>query len=425
MIAVFIGTLAVLLIVGTPIAVALLGCAIALMIYLNMFDVSIISQQIQGGINSFPLMAIPFFMLAGEFMARGGLSKRIVSFADILMGRFKGGLGYVVVLACMIFAGLSGSAIADAAAMGSLMIPMMMDSGYSKEDATGLICSSSIIAPIIPPSIPMILIGTSVGLSISRLFIGGLIPGIIIGLCLMARWFFVARKRGYSDTRSYTVKEAIVILRDSVFALFMPVIIIVGIRFGIFTPTEAGAIAVVYAFLISKFIYREVNFKDVVSIILASIKMSAMVMLIVAAATVAGWMFTVGQFPAMIIELFSPLIDKPMILLILINLLLLILGMVMDITPNVLIFSPVLFPLITAAGIDPYYFGILMTYNLCIGLITPPVGAVLYIGSSVGKASLQQVVKGVWPFLTIELVVLALFIAFPQLITIPLDILMK
>lgn len=420
-IAAFLGTLAVLLPLGVPIGFILIVCAISLMFVLGITDVSIIAQNMVVGTNNFSLMAIPFFMLAGELMSKGGLSIRIVEFANVCVGRVRGGLGYAAVLASMVFAGLSGSAVADAAALGGILIPLMVANGYKPGRATGLICSGAIIAPIIPPSIPMIVLATSVGISVQKLFMAGLVPGIIIGLALMATWWVFVRKDGYTDTRTYTKAEVIKIVKESLPALFMPVLIIGGIRGGIFTPTEAGAFASVYALLIAVFVYREMSFETFLEVCVAATKSTGVVMFIVAAATSVGYLITIAQVPAMMIALLKPLIEQPIVLLLLINLFLFIMGMVMDLTPNLLIFGPILFPVIMAAGIDPIFFGVIMVLNLTIGLITPPVGIILYLGCGIANINLIQVIKGVLPFLLTEIVVLLLYTFFPQIVLVPLN----
>lgn len=418
---VFFITLFVFLLTGIPIAFVLVTCAIALMLYMGIFDAQIIAQQMVNGTNNFPLMAIPFFMLSGEIMTAGGLSRRIVDFAKIILGRVKGGLGYAGVLASMLFAGLSGSAVADTAALGGLMVPMMKKQGYKAERSTGLVAAGGIIAPLIPPSIPMIVFGVTCGLSITKLFMIGLFPGIMLGLALMVTWFFVVRRDGYDDRSSFTFKESMQVVKTSIPALLMPVIIIGGIRFGIFTPTEAGAFAVVYALFISLFIYREMNFASLITCLVEASKMTAVVMFVVAAATAVGWLITVAQIPMLIADTFGVLASNPLLLLLVINLFLLALGMVMDLTPAILIFAPVLLPLVKMAGIDPYYFGLLMVFNLCIGLITPPVGTILYLGCGIGHISFSRMVKGILPFLITEIILLFMFVFFPKLVMVPLS----
>lgn len=417
---VFFGSLLLLMLFGIPIAFVLVLCAISLMLYMGNFNPQILAQQMVMGANNFPLMAIPFFMLSGEIMTAGGLSRRIVEFANILLGRVKGGLGYAGVFASMVFAGLSGSAVADTAALGGILVPMMKSQGYKPERGTGLIAASGIIAPMIPPSIPMIVFGVSCGLSISKLFMIGLFPGIMLGLVLMVTWFFVVRRDGYDDRTRFTFQESIRITITSIPALIMPLIIVGGIRFGIFTPTEAGAFAVVYAFLISIFVYHELSFSGMVKCLVEASKMTAVVMLVVAAATAVGWLLTVAQIPMLIATVFSGITNHPLLLLVIINFFLLALGMVMDLTPAILIFAPVLLPLVKMAGIDPYYFGLIMVFNLCIGLLTPPVGTILYLGCGIGGIDFSRMVKGVMPFLIAELVFLFLLVFFPALVNVPL-----
>lgn len=422
---VFLGSLFGFMTLGIPIAVVLIICAFSLMILLGQFDLLAISQAMVAGTNSFPLMAIPFFMLAGEIMAQGGLSARIVNAANLAVGKVKGGLGYAAILASIVFSGLSGSAVADAAALGGILIPMMKAAGYKLDRSTALICASAVIAPIIPPSIPMIVLGTATNLSVTRLFMSGLIPGIILGLALMVMWFFVVKKDGYNDTTTFTREERNAILKDSAPALFMPILIVGGIRLGLFTPTEAGAFAVVYALVICKFVYKELDFSMFGHIFSTAAKSTATVMLIVAAANAVGFYITMAQVPAQMASALSPFIGNPILLLLIINMLLFILGMVMDLTPNLLIFAPVLFPVVQQAGIDPYFFALIMCFNLCIGLITPPVGTVLYVGCGVSKLDIVKLSRAIIPFLVVELIVLFLCVFFPSLVMVPLEIIMK
>lgn len=406
---------------GIPIAIVLIICAFVLMMVMGMFDPSIISQQIVMGTNNFPLMAIPFFMLSGELMSSGGLSKRIVSFANLAVGRVRGGLGYVAVLSSIIFAGLSGSAVADAAALGAILVPMMIANGYKKERAVGLICAGAVIAPIIPPSIPMIVLGSSVGLSISRMFMSGIVPGLILGMALMVAWYVIVRIDGYKDVTRYTKTEAKAIIKDSLPALVMPLLIVGGIRLGIFTPTESGAFAAVYAFVVSIFYYKEMKLVDLPKVFLATAKSTAVVMFIVGAASAVGWFITVAQIPVKIAELLGGFMESPLLLLLLINVFFLVIGMIMDLTPNLLIFGPVFLPVIRQAGIDPYFFALLMVLNLCIGLITPPVGTILYLGCGMADVKLGKLTRGILPFLVTELIILCLYIFIPELVLVPLN----
>lgn len=421
---IFVIALFTLLPFGIPIAVVLVACSYILMLAMGLWDPSIVSQQIVMGTNNFALMAIPFFMLSGELMSTGGLSKRIVSFANLAVGRTRGGLGYVAILSSILFAGLSGSAVADAAALGAILVPMMIANGYKRERAVGLICAGAIIAPIIPPSIPMIVLGSSVGLSISRMFMSGIVPGLLIGLGLMLAWFVIVRVDWYKDVTRYTKAEGRAIFLDSIPALIMPLMIVGGIRFGIFTPTESGAFAVVYALLISLFWYRELKIRDLPKVLLTTAKSTAVVMFVVGAASAVGWFITVAQIPMKLAEMLSGLLNMQVVLLLVINIFFFIIGMIMDLTPNLLIFGPVLLPVITQAGINPYFFALLMVLNLCIGLITPPVGTILYLGCSIGSVRLGRLIGGIWPFLLVEIALLFVFLFFPQIVIIPMRFIM-
>lgn len=420
-VAIFLGTLSVCLALNIPIFFVLVICSLTLMSYLGMGDMALLGQNLLSGTNNFALMAIPFFMLSGEIMGKGGLARRIVDFSNVLVGRLSGGLGYVAIIASIIFAGLSGSAVADAAALGGLLVPLMIANGYNVERSTGLVCSGAVIAPIIPPSIPMIVLATSVGLSVTQGFMAGIVPGLILGLALMATWAIVVKKDGYKDKVIFTKAESLKIIKESIPALFMPIIIVGGIRFGIFTPTEAGAFAVVYSLIISIFVYKEMRIKDIVDVCVEGTISTGIVMAIVAAATAVGWLITIAQIPAQVVVMLQPLIAHPQILIVVIMFFLFIMGMILDLTPNVLIFGPILFPVIKAAGIDPVYFAVLMVLNLTIGLLTPPVGIILYIGCSISNIRLGQMIKGVAPFLIVEILVLFLFVLFPDLILVPLQ----
>ena len=418
--ATFLISLVVLLFTGLPIGVVLMLCCLLLMWVIDLGDISYqLSFQIVGGIDNYILMTVPFFILAGEIMKEGGISRQLIDFARIIVGRFRGGMGYVTVLACMLFAGLSGIAIADVSALGSMLVPMMVASGYDKARATGLVCSASLTAPIIPPSLAFIVLGVAAELSIGRLFVMGIVPGILLGLSIMVAWFLIVKHDGYDDVVKVKAKDALPIIIKALPAVMLPVIIIVGIRMGYFTPTEGGAIACVYAFVVATILNRQLKFKDMPDILFNAMKSTAVVMFIVGAACAIAWIISMADVPAELTSSMSSLTSHPMLLLIAINILLIGVGMVMDIVPIILIFSPVLFPLITAAGIDPYYFGLIMVLNLCIGLQTPPVGTVLFVGITISKLKMGQVVRGISPFLLAEVAFLVLCLIFPQIITGP------
>ncbi|AZU62000.1 TRAP transporter large permease [Neobacillus mesonae] len=423
MVGVFLGSLFGSLALGVPIAFALILCGVSIMFALDMMDAQIVAQNLINGANNFSLMAIPFFVLAGELMNAGGISKRIVGFAMSLVGHIRGGLGFVAIIASVLFAGLSGSAVADTAALGAILIPMMIARGYDVNRSTGLICASGIIAPVIPPSIPMIIYGVTAGVSITQLFMGGIIPGIMMGFGLIIVWAFIARRDKSELPKKQSLKEIMQATKEALWALFLPVIIIGGLRGGIFTPTEAAVVAAFYALFVGLVVYRELKFSDLHPVLVAAAKTTAVVMFVAAAAMVSAWLITVADVPGQMAELLGGLIDNPLLLLLLINLILLAVGLVMDLTPAILIFTPVFLPLVKLAGIDPVYFGIIMVINLCIGLITPPVGTVLYVGCGVSKINIVQLTKGIWPFVLLHILVLVLLILFPSIIMVPLKFL--
>jgi tripartite ATP-independent transporter DctM subunit len=418
---VFLLTLFALLATGIPIAFVIMLCAIVMLGYMGFDDTMMLTQQMVDGASNYILTAIPFFILAGEIMHHGGISRRLVAFAQMVVGRARGGLGYTTIVASMLFAGLSGVALADVSALGSILIPLMVEAGYRKDRSTGLVCASSLMAPIIPPSLPLIVLGVTVELSIGRLFMAGIFPGIFLGLALMGVWWFVVRKDGYTQAARVSREEIWPITLSAIPALIMPIIIVVGIRMGYFTPTEGGAVASVYALIVALFVYRELPYNRILPVLYSAAKSTSTIMFIVATAYSVGWLITIAQVPQQMIAMFKGLVAHPTALLLTLNVLLLLIGMVMDLTPIILIFSPVIFPLIKAAHIDPYYFAIVMVLNLCIGLLTPPVGTVLYLGCSVSRLKIGDVVRGIAPFLLTEGVVLLLFIVFPQLITVPLS----
>ena len=415
----FLGVLFVAILAGLPVAFALLLSAMALMLHLGTFSPDILAQGLINGVDSFPLLAIPFFLVAGEVMSKGGLSERIVRLAMTLVGHKRGGLGYVAILTAIVLAGLSGSAVADAAALVAILYPMMRKAGYPEGRSLGLLASGGIIAPIIPPSLPLILIGVAGNISIAKLFMAGIAPGMMMGVTLMAVWSFIMRNEQIETLPKASGKERLAALKDGIWALLLPVIIIGGIRSGAFTPTEAAVVAAVYAIVVSTVVYRALTWKILLEVLVTAGRSTAMVMFLVGAAMVAAWLITVAQLPQQLAEMLQPLIDSPRLLMLVIMLIVLAVGMVMDLSPTVLILVPLFMPVVKMAGIDPVYFGLMFILNCSIGLLTPPVGTVLNVICGVGRVPMSVAVRGVTPFLFAYAALLGLFIIFPQLITVP------
>jgi tripartite ATP-independent transporter DctM subunit len=428
---VFILSLLAAMAIGMPIAYALLVCGLTLMGYLSLtsglvtFDSQILAQRFVDGADNFPLLAVPFFLLAGEFMNAGGLSRRIVNLAMAWVGHFRGGLGYVTVIAAVIMASLSGSAVADTAALAALLIPMMRAAGYNIGRASGLIASGGIIAPVIPPSIGMIIFGVAGNVSITKLFLAGIVPGILMGVAIGLTWWWVAKKENVPPGPRVSMPDRLKITAEGGFALALPVLIIGGMKFGVFTPTEAAVVAAVYSFVVGMFIYRELKFKALYSLILAAGKTTAVVMFLVAAAMVSAWLITVANIPTEVANMLSPFMDNKILLMFVMMVLIVIVGTALDFTPTVLILTPVLMPVVLKAGIDPVYFGVMFIMNNAIGLITPPVGTVLNVVCGVAKISMDEAFKGVLPFLLAQLTVLFLLVLFPSIVLVPLHWLMK
>ena len=425
-IAVFVFSLLGAMALGMPIAYALLVCGLSLMAYMastgmiNAFDSQILAQRFVDGADNFPLLAVPFFLLAGEFMNAGGLSRRIVNLAMAWVGHFRGGLGYVAVMAAIIMASLSGSAVADTAALAALLIPMMKQAGYNVGRSAGLIASGGIIAPVIPPSIGFIIFGVAANVSITKLFLAGIGPGIMMGIAIGIAWWWVARRDQVQPGERMNLRQRLQATREGLLALALPVIIIGGMKIGAFTPTEAAVVAAVYSFLIGAFVYRELKFSALYQLILTAGKTTAVIMFLVAAAMVSAWLITVANIPAEVAKMMEPFMGNKMLLMVMLMLLVIVVGTALDFTPTVLILTPVLMPVVKQAGIDPVYFGVLFIMNNAIGLITPPVGTVLNVVCGVAKISMDRAFRGVLPFLVAQLIVLALLIAFPSLVLVPL-----
>lgn len=418
-IAVFTFSLLGAMALGMPIAFALLICGVALMHSLDMFDAQIVAQNTINGADSFPLMAVPFFMLAGEVMNKGGLARRIVNVALALVGHARGGLGYVAILASVILSSLSGSAAADAAALAALVVPMMVAAGHGKMHSAGLVAASGVIGPVIPPSIGFVLFGVVGGVSISKLFLAGIFPGLLLAMALCMAWWWVAQNENVARRPAVSWRDVGTALVDGFWALMLPGIIIVGLRFGIFTPTEAGVVVAVYSLFVATCIYRELKFSQLYDVFLSAAVTTSVVMFLVAAALVSSWLITVAEITQQVVDLLRPFMGNQMLLMAAIMVIVVVVGTALDMTPTILIMTPILMPVIKEAGIDPVYFGVMFIINNSIGLITPPVGVVLNVVCGVSNVSMEDIIKGVWPFLLAELAVLFLLIVFPFLVTGP------
>ena len=421
-VAIFLGSLLAAMALGIPIAYSLLLCGVALMLHMSNFDAQILAQNLIEGANTFPLLAVPFFMLAGEIMNVGGLSKRIVNLALTLVGHLRGGLGYVVILAAVMMAALSGSAVADTAALAALLLPMMVAAGHNRASAGGLIASAGILAPVIPPSIAFVIFGVAANVSITKLFLAGIVPGLLMGVSIAIAWFFVAKREKITPPPRATAAERWKALRESTWALVLPVIVLVGLKMGVFTPTEAAVVAAVYALFVATAVYRELKLAQLYQVFVSAAKITAVIMFLVAAAMVSAWLITIANLPQELTALLQPLIDRPMLLMFVMMLIVIAVGTAMDMTPTILILTPVLMPLVKAAGIDPVYFGVLFIMNNAIGLVTPPVGTVLNVVAGVGKMRMDEVTRGVIPFMCAQFGVLFLLVLFPQIVLWPLKL---
>ena len=418
-IAVFLGSLLAAMALGVPIAFSLLLCGAALMWHMDMFDAQILAQNVIEGSNSFPLLAVPFFMLAGEVMNTGGLSRRIVDFAMALVGHIRGGLGYVTIVAACLLSALSGSAVADAAALTALLLPMMVKAGHDKARSGGLIAACGVIGPIIPPSIGFVIFGVAANVSISKLFLAGIFPGIALAAGLWATWWWSTRKEDLTPPPRKTGAEVFAAMREAGWALMLPLIILVGLRMGVFTPTEAAVVAAVYALFVAGVIYRELTWSQLFDVFRMAAKTTSVIMFLVAAAMVSAWLITVANLPAEVVNLLEPLLGNPTLLMAAIMVLCMIVGTAMDMTPTILILTPVLMPIVKAAGIDPVYFGVLFIINNSIGLVTPPVGTVLNVVAGVGRMRMDDVTRGVMPFMVVQFIVMFLMVLFPSIVMVP------
>jgi tripartite ATP-independent transporter DctM subunit len=404
----------VLVFLGLPIAFCL-GLSSLIYLLLNDIPLNIIPQKMYGGMDSFVLLSIPGFILAGNLMNVGGITERIVHFAKSVVGFIRGGLSIATVLSSMVFAGITGTALAEAASLGSVLIPAMKRDKYDASFATAVTSMSSTIGPIIPPSVPLIIVGTLTGLSIGKLFIAGAVPGILLGIALMIAAYIISVKRKYPKEERLPVKQIFKAFLDAFWAILTVIIILIGILGGIFTPTEASIIAVVYAFIIGKFVYKDLKMKDIPKIFVSSMVSTAGIMVLVGLASLFGWILASEQIPQLIAEAILGISHNPIIVIILINIFLLFVGMFMETIAALVILFPVLLPVATSVGMDPIQFGVMAVLNLMIGLSTPPLGVCLFVTSSIGRVTIGQATKAMVPFLIVSIGVLFLVAFIPQL----------
>jgi TRAP-type transport system large permease protein len=416
---VFSAGMLVLMGIGMNMALALVLTGAGMAWALDFWDTQLLAQNLVAGIDSFPLLAVPFFILAGELMNAGGISRRIIDMAQAWVGHIRGGLGYVAIGAAVLMASMSGSALADTAALATILLPMMKRQGYPMATSAGLLASGGIIAPIIPPSMPFVIYGVTTNTSISALFVSGIVPGLIMGAGLIVAWKWVLRRIELPKGEPLPMKERLRATAKAFWAMLMPIIIIGGMKTGIFTPTEAAVVAAFYALMVALFVHREMNLGHIHTVLVQAAKTTAIVMFLCAGAQVASYMITLADLPGVLSGWLGPLIESPRWLMAVMMVVLVLIGTALDLTPTILIFAPVMLPIATKAGIDPVYFGLMFVLNGAIGLITPPVGTVLNVVAGVGRLSLHQVIKGVNPFLLTYLVVLVLFVIFPSLVTAP------
>jgi tripartite ATP-independent transporter DctM subunit len=420
---IYLGSMIVAIIMGMPIAFSILISAIitGFCIGGSGANPQVVALQLMQGSDSVTLMALPFFILTGEFMNRGRLTKRIIAFSEIFVGNIRGGHGYVVILACLLFSSLVGSAVASTAALGGILIPMMAEAGYSRAKAAGLVAGANLVSPIMPPSVPMIIYGAVASVSVKTLFLGGIAPALYLTVFMSVAWFFVSRNDNIrSDKKRPTLKEALKIFLGGFWALLLPVIILVGLRSGVFTATEAGVIAVVYAIFAGFVIYRELKPVDFFRAFISGAKMSAVVMFLAAAALVSAYYLTISRIPNTITVSLAPLVGNPMLLNFLLQTIIIVLGLVLDVVPTILIMTPIMLPLLNAAHIDLAYFGIVFTLSNVTGLITPPVGPVLNVACATGEVKMEEIIPTSLPYFIFQCILVFVFVLFPETITLPL-----
>lgn len=415
MIAVMFILFIILTFISVPIAFVLGISSMVWVAFSPITPMVMLAQRMYAGLDSFTLLAIPLFILAGKLMASGGISQRLIRLSAIMVGRFKGGLAYINIVVSMLFAGITGSATADTSSIGSILIPSMIDKGYDKDFTVAVTATSSVIGILIPPSIPLVIYGILMNQSISTLFIAGVIPGFLVGAVLMFISFIISRKKNYPRDEKFTAREAVATILDGILPLLSIVIVLGGILGGIVTPTEAAMLAVLYSFILGFFVYKAFSIKDLPAILIDTLKINGMVMLMVAAATAFSWIITSQQLPLKIANGLLQLTQNKVVLLLIFNLVLLVAGAILDLTPAMIIFVPVLAPIAMELGIDPIQFGIIVVTNLGIGLFTPPVGACLFVSCSIAGINMKEAIKGFIPFFIGMFAILMLVTYVPEI----------
>lgn len=413
---IFLISIFVFLFLGIPVGFSIMLTVFTMAETSGVTSYEIVPSYLYSGVNNFALLAIPFFVFCGDIMNAGDLSKGIVDFCRVLLGHIKAGIGYAAILACMIFACLTGAAVVTVSAIGGIMLPLMIKEGYDASDSTACVCAGSITGPIIPPSLPMVIYGVLSGVSVTKMFVGGVVPGILTGVVCMFAWYMMNKNRNYELEPKATPAEILAAAKKALPALMMPVIMMGGILSGIFTPTEAGVVACVYAWAVSTFFYKKMNLKKLKKVAITSAKSTAVIMLIVAACQALAMVVTVARIPQAIAATISAVSDSPLVVMCLINVFVLITGLFMDVTPALTILTPIFLPIVTGMGVDPIIFGVTMVYGLCIGLITPPVGNVLYIGIGISQITLLDLLKKIWPMVVLYIALLFAMTIFPQMI---------
>lgn len=404
------------LLIGVPIAFCLGLCSLAVVLAKGEYSVFLVAQKIFNGMDMFSLMAIPLFILAGDLMNLGGVTDRLIRFSNLLVGHIRGGLAHTLVVAEMFLSGITGSAVADASALGTVLIPAMKKQGYDTEFSTAVVASAATLGPIIPPSITMVVYGVTMNVSIGGLFLAGLLPGVIMGLSMMALIYYYARKRNYPrNEKRPTLQQILKGSREAVAALILPIIILGGIMSGVFTATEAAAIAVFFAFLFGFFLFKTLKPKDIPGILVNCAVTSSVIMFIIGTANIALWFLATQQVPQKVSLFFLSISGNPYVLMLIINLLLLVTGCFMETGAAIILFAPILAPILTNAGFHPLHVGFVFVFNLVVGMITPPVGICLFVGCSIARVSMESLTKAIWPFIALLIGVLFLFAYIPQI----------